>query len=263
MLLACPNCNTVFRIDKTAIGSGRKVNCGVCRNVWVAIQENLMEEKKISENPGKSFIEKKIPLKDKTSESSNEIFPNDNNKLEVDKPLISKEINRETEFNQKKKKIKIKNQNFRNASLWFLFGVFLSITLIGFLVAHHRNYVVAYFPKSLEIYNFLGIEFIPNLKDLEISEFIAEIDGDILVIEGKISNNSFLTKLSPQIEISELNNNNEIVKVLKVSGENEIIKPQTYNHFRFELLDYDNTSKTQNNEFSAKLSNEKLILQIW
>ena len=77
------------------------------------------------------------------------------------------------------------------------------------------------------------------------------------------SNNSFLTQLSPQIEISELNNNNEIIKVLKVSGENEIIEPKTYNHFRFELIDYDNISKQNTNEFSAKLSSEKLILQIW
>ena len=263
MLLACPNCNTVFRIDKTAIGSGRKVNCGVCKNVWIATQENLMEEKKVSENNEKLFKEKNLPLKDKISESKTKILPNKIDKQVINKPLISKEINRASEFNQKKTKIKIKKQNFRNASLWFLFSVFLSITLIGFLVTQHRNYVVAYFPKSLEIYNFFSIDFIPNLKDLKISEFIAEIDGDILVIEGKILNNSFLTQLSPQIEISELNNNNEIINVLKVSGENEMIKPQTYNYFRIEMLDYDNISKSKANEFSAKLSSEKLILKIW
>ena len=256
MLLACPNCNTVFRIEKTAIGSGRKVNCGVCKNVWIATQENLMEELKVSDNTEK-FI------KDKISESKTKILPNEIDKKVINKPLISKEINRASEFKQKKTKIKIKKQNFRNALLWFLFGIFLSITLIGFLVTQQRNYIAAYFPKSLEIYNFFGIEFIPNLKDLEISEFIAEINGDILVIEGKISNNSFLTQLSPKIEISELNDNNEIIKVLKVSGENEIIEPKTYNHFRFELIDYDNISKQNTNEFSAKLSSEKLILQIW
>ena len=48
MLLACPNCNTVFRIEKTAIGKGRKVNCGVCKHVWFVNQDNLIEEKKAS-----------------------------------------------------------------------------------------------------------------------------------------------------------------------------------------------------------------------
>ena len=263
MLLACPNCNTVLRVAKTTIGSGRKVNCSVCKNVWIATEENLMEEKKVSENTEKSFKEKNLPLKDKISESKTRILPNEIDKQVINKPLISKEINRASEFNQKKTKIKIKKQNFRTDLLWFLIGVFLSIALISFLFTQQRNYIVAYFPKSLEIYNFFGIEFIPNLKNLEISEFIAEIHGDILVIEGKISNNSFLMQLSPKIEISELNNKNEIVKVLKVSGENEIIKPQTYNHFRFELIDYDNISKHNTNEFSAKLSSEKLILQIW
>ena len=263
MLLACPNCNTVFRIDKTAIGSGRKVNCGVCKNVWVATQENLMEENKVSENTRKFFKENNLHQKDKISESKTEILPNEIDKHVINKPLISKEINRASEFNQKKTKIKIKKQNFRITLLWFLFGIFLSIAIIGFIVTQQRNYIAAYFPKSLEIYNFFGIEFIPNLKDLEISEFIAEINGDILVIEGKISNNSFLTQLSPKVEISELNNNNEIIKVLKVSGENEIIEPKTYNYFRFELIDYDNIPKQNTNEFSAKLSSEKLILQIW
>ena len=46
MLLACPNCNTVFRIEKAAIGKGRKVNCGVCKHVWFVNQDNLIEEKK-------------------------------------------------------------------------------------------------------------------------------------------------------------------------------------------------------------------------
>ena len=263
MLLACPNCNTVFRIEKSAIGPGRKVNCGVCKNVWIATQENLIEEKNVSENTEKIFKEKDLQLKNKISESKTKILPNEIDKQVINKPLISKEINRASEFNQKKTKIKIEKQNFRNALLWFVFGIFLSIALIGFLVTQQRNYIAAYFPKSLEIYNFFGIEFIPNLKDLEISEFIAEINGDILVIEGKISNNSFLTQLSPKIEISELNNNNEIIKVLKVSGENEIIEPKTYNYFRFELIDYDNIPKQNTNEFSAKLSSEKLILQIW
>ena len=129
MLLACPNCNTVFRIEKTAIGSGRKVNCGVCKNVWIATQENLMEEKKVSENTEKIFKEKNLPLKDKISESKTNILPNEIDKQVINKPLISKEINRASEFKQKKTKIKIKKQNFRNALLWFLFGIFLSIAL--------------------------------------------------------------------------------------------------------------------------------------
>ena len=59
MLLACPNCNTVFRIEKTAIGTGRKVNCGVCKHVWFVNQDNLIEEKKASTN--EELIKEKQP----------------------------------------------------------------------------------------------------------------------------------------------------------------------------------------------------------
>ena len=58
MLLACPNCNTVFRIEKTAIGKGRKVNCGVCNHVWFVNQDNLIEEKRVSYT-NKELIKKK------------------------------------------------------------------------------------------------------------------------------------------------------------------------------------------------------------
>ena len=114
MLLACPNCNTVFRIEKTAIGSGRKVNCGVCKNVWIATQENLMEEKKVSENTEKIFKEKNLPLKDKISESKTKILPNEIDEQVINKPLISKEINRASEFKQKKTKIKINGLSFQS-----------------------------------------------------------------------------------------------------------------------------------------------------
>ncbi len=37
MLLTCPHCETIFRVDRPAIkAGGRKVRCSVCSNVWLA-----------------------------------------------------------------------------------------------------------------------------------------------------------------------------------------------------------------------------------
>ena len=71
MLLACPNCNTVFRIEKTAIGKGRKVNCGVCKHVWFVNQDNLIEEKKASYT-NEELIKEKKPTQ-KNIERENQI----------------------------------------------------------------------------------------------------------------------------------------------------------------------------------------------
>ena len=39
MLLTCPECKTVFRVEKSAINIGRKVNCGVCKIVYLLLVE--------------------------------------------------------------------------------------------------------------------------------------------------------------------------------------------------------------------------------
>ena len=56
----------------------------------------------------------------------------------------------------------------------FLFGVFLSICIFGYIGFYHRNYIISYFPKSLEIYKLVNVELNPNLKNLEIKDFSAE-----------------------------------------------------------------------------------------
>ena len=89
MLLACPNCNTVFRIEKTAIGKGRKVNCGVCKHVWFVNQDNLIEEKKVSYTT-KELIKEKIPIQ-KNIENNNQtkIQKNEKNNIFFSILLIS------------------------------------------------------------------------------------------------------------------------------------------------------------------------------
>lgn len=45
MLLTCPNCETVFRVDSASIGEeGRAVRCSVCSHVWQANPPMLMPE---------------------------------------------------------------------------------------------------------------------------------------------------------------------------------------------------------------------------
>ena len=162
MLLACPNCNTVFRIEKTAIGTGRKVNCGVCKNVWFVNQDNLIEEKKATFTNEELFKEKK-PLQ-KNIESKNQIKIQKREHKEEDKinlgqkPLLSKEINRSSEFDKKKTDLIKKRKSFRSILRWFLLGILLSLALFSFIGFYLRNYVVAYVPEAVQIYNLVNIK---------------------------------------------------------------------------------------------------------
>ena len=127
MLLACTNCNTIFRIDRSAISAGRKVNCGVCKHVWIAYPENLIEEKSPKPTKPENNFSSKTDKLEKKIES--QIF----DKAIEEKPLISKEINRSTEFNQKKQNIVQKRKNFKDIFRWFSVGIFLSFIIIGVL----------------------------------------------------------------------------------------------------------------------------------
>ena len=50
MLLTCPNCETVFRVDSASIGEeGRTVRCSVCSHVWQANSPMLMPESETGE----------------------------------------------------------------------------------------------------------------------------------------------------------------------------------------------------------------------
>ena len=253
MLLACTNCNTIFGIDRSAISAGRKVNCGVCKHVWIAYPENLIEEKHPKPTKQENNFSSKTDNLEKKIES--QIF----DKAIEEKPLISKEINRSTEFNQKKKKIVQKRKNFKDIFRWFSFGIFLSFIIIGVLEFYCRSYIVAYFPDSLKIYNLLKLEFSTNLDNLEIIDFIAEVDGDIMIVKGKIFNKGFLSELSPEVNITSIDDKGLVINSFKLTAENSIIKPKSYNHFRSEVFEYDNISSLNFYEFKAELSKEKFL----
>ena len=113
----------------------------------------------------------------------------------------------------------------------------------------------------MQIYNLINIDFIPNINNLQIVDFAAIVDGDILVIKGKIYNNDFFSRLSPVILISGYNSNNEVYDFFKLKAENQIIKPGTYNYFRYETTEFDNISSEKLNEFNAELSSESINLE--
>ena len=65
------------------------------------------------------------------------------------KPLLSKEINRSSEFDKKKTDLIKKRKSFRSIIRWFLLGILLSLALFSFIGYYLRNYVVAYVPEAM------------------------------------------------------------------------------------------------------------------
>ena len=54
----------------------------------------------------------------------------------------------------------------------------------------------------------------------------------------------------------------EVYNFFKLKAENQIIKPGTYNYFRYETTEFDNISSETLNEFNAELSSESINLEL-
>ena len=228
MLLTCPKCKTIFRVEKSSISKGRKVNCGVCSNQWFATIDSLREEKtnsnnlEIKQSSDTGFIKPIRSIEKK-------IIKND-----VKKPIVSKEINRANEFDEKVKKfsrLKILSQSLKWLLLWLLlFGVIvLSIGYFG------KNMVASYFPKSIDIYKVLDISLEPNLDVLEIVDVKADFFEDFINISGKITNKGMFSSVSPTIIILGYSQQGKLIDTFYANGENLTIESSLSNFFNAQI----------------------------
>ena len=228
MILACPECGTAFHIELLAINKGRKVKCGVCSNIWFASPNNLRDEpKKVEKNiqpiQNKPKIESSIPPE--KIELKNNL---------IQKPIVSKEIDRSIEF-EKKKNIKKVNFIYTNILNWLAFWLVLSILILGGIGYWGKNIVVAYLPETLKIYNILNMKILPRISKLEVLDLKAENEGDLIIIRGKIFNKSFLPTFSPVISVITINKEGNIIENFDIKAEKNVINAQQDNFFKAEI----------------------------
>ena len=266
MLLTCPECKTVFRVEKSAINVGRKVNCGVCKNIWYALPESLQfeeiknkpaNERKISNS--ETNIKKDINPSPPTPPKSIENNDKPKQPLKMDqKNLIAKEIDRAKEFEVKAKEFS-KFRVIYSSIFWFMFWVLLILGIIASVGYYGRLYVISYLPQTQKVYSTFNILIKPNLEVLEITEFKAIKNNDIINIKGKIFNNSNFKTLSPTINITGYNDKNQLIESFDLQAENNVIEPLQNNYFESKVEIPKDISGFEIKEFKADLINEIIL----
>ena len=228
MILSCPECGTAFHIELLAINKGRKVKCGVCSFVWFASPNHLRDEpKKRIKNI--QPVQKKPEFKSSIATEKIEL-----KKDFIQKPLVSKEIDRSVEFAEKTK-IKKERYIFNNILNWIAFWLLISILILASIGFWGKNIVVGYLPETLKIYNILNIKILPRISKLEVLDLKAENEGDLIIIRGKIFNKSFIPSPSPIISIITIDKNGEIIENFDIKAEKEVITSQEPNFFKTEI----------------------------
>ena len=242
MLLSCPKCKTIFRVDKKAIDNGRKVNCGVCKNIWFASSETLVEEKI------------KIPKEKHLAIPQGVVKDIEPIKKQKDL-LVSKEINRSKEY-----KVKVKffsrSRYISRSIIWFFIWIISLTFIIAFTGFYGKNYIASYFPETRKIFYSLNITLKPNLKFLYIIDFNAQNHNDHIKITGKIINKGYFTELSPIINISGFSIDGKLITTFDINGENISVKPGSPNFFKTELELSENERNAEIIEFKADLINK-------
>ena len=156
MIITCPSCNKIFKIEDTLIPSkGRNLQCGSCNHNWFyKIENKTVEPIKLEEN-----IEEKV------------IKPTENNlTISNNSELFKAKLNQELDKDIKKDNI-IQNSDLPKKSKNITFGKFLSyiiVSIISFavfviLIDTLKTPLIDIFP-GLEILLFNLFETLQDIK---------------------------------------------------------------------------------------------------
>ena len=155
MIITCPSCNKIFKIEDTLIPSkGRNLQCGSCNHNWFyKIENKTAEPLKLEEN-----IEEKIE-------------PNENNvSISNNSESLKAKLDQELDTDIKNEDI-VKNSDLPKKSKNITFGKFLSyiiVSIISFavfviLIDTLKTPLINIFP-GLEILLFNLFETLQDIK---------------------------------------------------------------------------------------------------
>lgn len=161
LLVNCPTCRSLFRMEKEEVGEGRAVRCTSCYTCW-NLRADGTNGALVEIQP---VIEDELVFQDAPFVSSPSLLP----ELQ---PAIQKKPT------QKRQEI----------PLYWLIPAFMVVAFAGFFMG--REAVLKNFPQSAAFYASFGLE--TNLRGLEFrdvkSSRIIDNGQDILVVEGIIVN---------------------------------------------------------------------------
>ena len=142
MIITCPSCKKKFEIDASLIPvEGRDLQCGSCQNIWF-----YRDEKEIPE-----------PLISKENTAEQELFPDEQDEIQLDKIL------KKTKNKNKSPKNKKKDSNFIGRFFSYLIVFIISMVAIIILIDTFKKPLFDIFP-GLEIILFNLYETLKDIK---------------------------------------------------------------------------------------------------
>lgn len=215
MILTCPKCKTVYRLDDSLIPEeGRKVHCFNCGNLWVAYKPI---EKEAATPAVEDMAKKKVEIVEEIPVVEEEINIDAD---DVEEIFSSFSIRREDSLDPSPIKPK---RNWWKLLNWLLF-IALFIAACCTALYYFRFDIVKKFPQTEVVYNHFGINSLGFAQGLSFEE-VEKVDlFPQVLISGFIKNNNFSNVEIPTISVQFLDDDKEIIKETKYKLETTSIK---------------------------------------
>jgi predicted Zn finger-like uncharacterized protein len=187
MLLTCPQCETKFEApDELFVPKGKTVRCSICKHSWFQEPE-------------------------KTAPKDNSPIENDNKAAQ--KPL-SEEIPKSLKKGPDHSEVvmpKVRKTIAKSTVTGIIGACLFFLLLFGMLILL-RSPITSFIPAASGFYNLLGMKPQSVASSITLHNIKGKIEGDMIIVEGEISNLDTKPAKVPMILIEKIGSGDQVIQ---------------------------------------------------
>lgn len=195
MLLTCPHCMTIFRVNADLIlPDGQTVRCSICHHVWIASPVLLSANQPDLQSTDGVFAGSPV--------------------RSVSPPSVARE----------------RLKNFRKPFL----AAILAATLASGIILN-RGMITAYLPSLINGFDRIGLSIRPTLAQLQVAGLNASYVGDTMRVSGGLRNIGMWRTHSADLRVSVRGDDGLVMQEMVIRPEDEVIDSKAESKFFVQL----------------------------
>ena len=195
MLLTCPHCMTIFRVNADLIlPDGQTVRCSICHHVWIASPVLLSANQSDLQSTDGVFAGSPV--------------------RSVSPPSVVRE----------------RLKNFRKP---FLAAVLAATLASGVIL--NRGMITAYLPSLINGFDRIGLSIRPTLAQLQVAGLNASYVGDTMRVSGGLRNIGMWRTHSADLRVSVRGDDGFVMQEMVIRPDDDVIDSQAESRFFVQL----------------------------
>ena len=196
MLLTCPHCTTIFRVDADLISrGGQNLRCSICHHIWIASP--------VSSSAGQPVLQS------------------------ADGGVAGSSICAVTPLSVARDRLK---------HLWKLCLVTVFAASFASSVIMYRGIITAYLPFLINGFNSIGLSIRPAVAQLQVAGLNASYVGDTMRVSGGLRNIGMWRTHSADLRVSVRGENGIVMQEIVIRPDDDIIDSQAESGFFVQLV---------------------------